>query len=63
MNSDLKAAEKSGEHFDIASAFPMLFGQACGGIKEVLPAKDIVEEMMTDCIATLQSNANLVAKL
>lgn len=59
----MQAAEKKGENFDLASAFPMLFGQACGNIKEVLPAKAIVDEMMSECIDTLKSTASLVAKL
>ena len=59
----MQAAEKEGKNFDLASAFPMLFGQACGNIKEIMPAKAIVEEMMTECIDTLQSTASLVSKL
>lgn len=59
----MKNAEEKGEPFNIAKNFPILFGQACGNIKEILPAKDIVEQMMTECITTLKGGAELVAKL
>ena len=33
----MKKAEEKDEHFNIATAFPMLFGQGCGNIHEIVP--------------------------
>jgi len=40
-----------------------LVGQACGGIKEVKGAKEIVEEIMRDAVAVIRQNSGLVARL
>eukprot|EP01059_Diplonema_ambulator_P007447 TRINITY_DN1690_c1_g3_i2.p1 TRINITY_DN1690_c1_g3~~TRINITY_DN1690_c1_g3_i2.p1 ORF type:complete len:355 (+),score=84.39 TRINITY_DN1690_c1_g3_i2:61-1125(+) len=44
----------------IAEAYPRLFGQACGGIKSVLPAKQIVDNMVTQAAEVLRQNATFV---
>ena len=42
---------------------PMLMGQAAGAITEVLPAKDIMEEMMETCIKVMtEAAATVVVK-
>jgi len=35
--------------------YPVIFGQACGGIKEVKTAAEIVEEMVCEAIETLSA--------
>eukprot|EP00516_Mucochytrium_quahogii_P009871 CAMPEP_0203766166 /NCGR_PEP_ID=MMETSP0099_2-20121227/263_1 /ASSEMBLY_ACC=CAM_ASM_000209 /TAXON_ID=96639 /ORGANISM=" , Strain NY0313808BC1" /LENGTH=335 /DNA_ID=CAMNT_0050662479 /DNA_START=2193 /DNA_END=3200 /DNA_ORIENTATION=+ len=49
-----------GEHFDIAGTFPQYMGQAIGGINKVMPAKEIVEEIMRDACAIVQQKALMV---
>eukprot|EP00659_Diplonema_papillatum_P011421 gene11421-17571_t len=39
--------------------FPQLFGQACGGIHEVLPAQQIVDNMVSQTVEVLRHNARL----
>jgi len=40
---------------------PMLMGQAAGAIKDVKPARDIINEMMRDAVAALQHSASLIS--
>lgn len=53
----------SGKKLSLMSTYPQLFGQACGGIDEVLPAKVIVERMVADAVTILQKNSAFLAKL
>lgn len=62
-SQDREQAEKTGNTEHLADAMPMLMGQVAGAIKEVKPAKDIVDEMMTDAIAVLKAKAARVSKL
>lgn len=39
---------------------PHLSGQVCGSIDEVLPAKQIVDEMMAEAIAVMKKGNNLI---
>eukprot|EP01002_Notosolenus_urceolatus_P002288 NODE_1603_length_1358_cov_67.145149_g1328_i0.p2 GENE.NODE_1603_length_1358_cov_67.145149_g1328_i0~~NODE_1603_length_1358_cov_67.145149_g1328_i0.p2 ORF type:complete len:365 (+),score=93.45 NODE_1603_length_1358_cov_67.145149_g1328_i0:92-1186(+) len=50
------------EH-DIQTFRPLLSGQACGAVKEILPAKDIVEQMVSQAISILKLNAGRISKL
>mmetsp|Transcript_13531 Transcript_13531/g.15414 ORF Transcript_13531/g.15414 Transcript_13531/m.15414 type:complete len:354 (+) Transcript_13531:82-1143(+) len=63
IQHDVKTAEEKDEFFNIATAFPMLFGQACGSITKIQPAKEIVDEMMSECISTLKSGTSMVSSL
>ena len=38
----------------------MLMGQAAGAITEILPAKDIMEEMVATCIEVMRSATSKV---
>ena len=38
----------------------MLVGQAVGGIKDILPAKQILEEMMSEAMEVLQGNQAMI---
>lgn len=44
-------------------ARPLLSGQAAGAVKEIKPAKAIVEEMVKDAIEILRVNTHKIAKL
>lgn len=63
MQYDFKQAEEKGEPLSLAKAFPLLMGQCVGHIHEVKPAAAIVEELMTDAIATIRENQKLISKL
>ena len=56
--------EKDGVELDFNETMdrinPMLMGQAAGAITEVLPAKDIMEEMMATCVQVMTSAASQV---
>jgi len=56
--------EKDGVEHDFNATMdrinPMLMGQAAGAITEVLPAKDIMEEMMATCIEVMTTAASKV---
>lgn len=51
--TDVHAAKDSGKDFDFIGTFPQFMGQAVGGITKVMPAKDIIEEIMTDAHSVL----------
>lgn len=59
---EVKAARARGEHFDLAGTFPQYVGQAIGGITKVQPAKEIIDELMTEAVQVMQDNANLLVK-
>ncbi|KAJ3229225.1 hypothetical protein HDU78_009175 [Chytriomyces hyalinus] len=43
------------------SARPLLMGQVAGAIQDIKPAKEIVEEMVSDAIRVLKQNAALIS--
>eukprot|EP01064_Diplonema_japonicum_P011905 TRINITY_DN1936_c1_g4_i1.p1 TRINITY_DN1936_c1_g4~~TRINITY_DN1936_c1_g4_i1.p1 ORF type:complete len:372 (+),score=68.75 TRINITY_DN1936_c1_g4_i1:52-1116(+) len=53
--------EKNKKKLSIAQVYPQMFGQACGGIKEVLPAKQIIDNMVTQAAQVLRENGSYVA--
>ncbi|KAK3265856.1 hypothetical protein CYMTET_25491, partial [Cymbomonas tetramitiformis] len=60
---DMAERTKSGEEInpkDYIEAMPLLCGAVAGAIDEVLPAKVIVDEMVTGAAAILKQNATLV---
>ena len=59
----VQQARNKGEHFDIAGTFPQYMGQCIGSIKKVMPAKDIIDEMMYDACQVMQENAALVSRI
>ena len=46
--TDLAVQEAKGTPLSFAQTYPVIFGQACGGIEEVKPAKAIIEDMVMD---------------
>jgi NAD(P)H-dependent flavin oxidoreductase YrpB (nitropropane dioxygenase family) len=56
--------EKEGVEHDFQATMdrinPMLMGQAAGAITEILPAKDIMEEMVATCIEVMRSATSKV---
>lgn len=63
IEHDAKSFDPDNSKFSFAEMFPLLMGQGVGDIKQVLTAKEIVEEMMEECIACIKSLPTLVAKL
>ncbi len=51
------------DDFNIAKSMPLLMGQACGAIKSVESAHDIVQMIMTQAIDVLRRDAAKIAKL
>lgn len=51
------------DDFNIAKAMPLLMGQACGAIKSVETADDIVQQMMTQAIDILKRDSAKISKL
>jgi len=54
---------RTSEDFNIAKAMPLLMGQACGAIKTVESADDIVQMIMTQAIDILRNDAAKISKL
>eukprot|EP01063_Lacrimia_lanifica_P011976 TRINITY_DN1862_c0_g1_i1.p1 TRINITY_DN1862_c0_g1~~TRINITY_DN1862_c0_g1_i1.p1 ORF type:complete len:383 (+),score=232.74 TRINITY_DN1862_c0_g1_i1:69-1151(+) len=61
--SDPKNFKKQYPNTTPVTAMPMLMGQACGGIHDVLPAAQIVEQMMSEAVDVLDRLATLRSKL
>jgi len=62
---EMEAKEKKGDvDFNLRlNALPLLMGQCAGAIKDIKPAAQIMQEMVTDAIAIIRHNNKLVAKL
>ena len=60
---DLGVNEEKGTPLSFLETYPVIYGQACGGIKEVMTSKEIIDEMMETAIHVLQSNVTMVSKL
>ena len=60
---DVEQKTKRGEKVSFLDYWPTICGQAAGGISEILPAEDIVKNMVSEAIAILQRNAGLISKL
>lgn len=58
--NDLQANEDKGTPLDFLETYPIIYGQACGGINEVLTAKQIVDSMMRGAVEVLSHGATLV---
>eukprot|EP00756_Hemistasia_phaeocysticola_P016213 Hpha_TRINITY_DN15462_c0_g8::TRINITY_DN15462_c0_g8_i1::g.175674::m.175674 len=52
-----------GQKVSLVNSFAQLFGQACGGIHEILPARQIVHNMVSEAVGVLQSQSQFLAKL
>lgn len=60
---DLASKQDTDEEIDMVEFLPLLMGQAAGATHEILPAKQIVEEMVADAIAVLRTHHSAIAKL
>lgn len=49
--------------WSIAKNHRNLMGQASSAIKRILPAKQIIEDMMNDCLAVMHSHGGMIEKL
>lgn len=49
-----------GTPLDFLETYPIIYGQACGGIKEVLTVRQIVDDMMRGAVDVLEHGATLV---
>ena len=55
---------KAKKPFSLAKVYPMLVGQACGGVTEIKPALEIVNELVTESATILRQKTKLlVAKM
>merc|ERR1712187_842421 len=62
IEHDFKTRENIGP-MDIVKASPLLSGQVAGLVTEVVPAKDIIDEMMTGAMDMISLNASRLSKL
>eukprot|EP00808_Paulinella_micropora_P027214 g6072.t1 len=60
FKKDMEEKMARKEEFSVAEAMPLLMGQAAGAIHEILPARQIVEDMVRDCISVLRANAKMI---
>ena len=60
---DLATHEEMGTPIDFATTYPIIYGQACGGITDVKAAKDIVDELVAGTVAAVQRLHGLLARL
>eukprot|EP00457_Paulinella_chromatophora_P002672 gb/GEZN01002677.1/.p1 GENE.gb/GEZN01002677.1/~~gb/GEZN01002677.1/.p1 ORF type:complete len:362 (-),score=63.51 gb/GEZN01002677.1/:1011-2096(-) len=51
---------KSRDEVSLAEVLPLLMGQVAGVISDLPPARQIVEEMVRDCIVVIRKNANCI---
>jgi NAD(P)H-dependent flavin oxidoreductase YrpB (nitropropane dioxygenase family) len=54
--TELARREALGDPLDFASTYPIIFGQACGGIKEVKSAAEIVDELVAGAVRAVKLN-------
>jgi len=60
---DMEQYEKDGKEMDFKTkmeAMPLLMGQGAGAVTEILPAKDIMEDMVAGAISALRGAASKV---
>lgn len=60
LEHDIKEKSEKGETIDQKSYQAWLIGQTAGAIEDVKPAKEIMESMMTQAIATMRGNVALI---
>jgi len=61
---DIEERTKNNEELDpslLATYRPLLMGQCAGAITEILPALDIVNEIVTDAAKALRQSTNLIS--
>ena len=58
--TDLVANDEKGTPLDFIETYPMIYGQSCGGIDEILPAKDIVLNMVNEATKIILNNTSLL---
>lgn len=59
--TDLTVNEERGTPLSFVGTYPSIYGQACGGIDSVKTAGEIVNDMMSEAVAVLKSNASLMS--
>ena len=60
---DLAKHEEMGAPLNFAETYPVIFGQACGGIKEVKSAAEIVDDLVTGAVKAVRANYGTLARL
>lgn len=64
VQNEFEERAKNGEEIkpsEIATARPLLMGQCAGAIRDILPAKNIVEDMVTDAITVLRGRTEQIS--
>mmetsp|Transcript_3940 Transcript_3940/g.10622 ORF Transcript_3940/g.10622 Transcript_3940/m.10622 type:complete len:354 (-) Transcript_3940:96-1157(-) len=60
---DMEDKKKAGAQLSIAQVQPLLSGQCAGAIDDVKPAKEIMDDMISGCIASLRSASACISRL
>ena len=61
--TDFEEMQNKGEDISIEAKYPLLMGQAAGAVHKILPAKQIIEEMVEQAIGILQRNVGYISKI
>lgn len=61
--ADIENRIMAGETVEVDARRPLLMGQAVGAVKEITPAKQIVEEMMQEAIAVVKGSAKMISHM
>jgi|EP01049_Picozoa_sp_SAG25_P005101 NAD(P)H-dependent flavin oxidoreductase YrpB (nitropropane dioxygenase family) len=61
--TDLERCKEEGNPLDLFATYPNILGQASGGITEVLPARTIVHNMVTEAFDVMVAQAGLLSRL
>lgn len=64
--ADMAALEKSGKDVDFQTRMnmtPLLMGQCAGAVTEILPAAEIMDDMMKTAIAVMRKSSACISKL
>jgi NAD(P)H-dependent flavin oxidoreductase YrpB (nitropropane dioxygenase family) len=60
---DNEAEEKEWTQEEMMDAYPMLMGTCAAAVTEILPAKTIMDDMMSTAVSIIQANNRLVSRL
>ena len=66
VEHDIATRSEEAEDIDpmmLIKAMPLLSGQVAGAVKEILPAKQIVDQMVETAVETIKRNASCLSKL
>jgi NAD(P)H-dependent flavin oxidoreductase YrpB (nitropropane dioxygenase family) len=62
VQHDFRTKGDAGEEIDMISVQPLLSGQAAGAVTEILPAKEIIETMVSEAVQILKYTTGLIGQ-